>query len=254
MYVDSHCHIDSREYDNIEKVIERAIDNNVKILIVNGYDRRSNSEVLELVKKYDIVYGAIGWQPGEIDDISEEDYLFLENHINDKKIVAIGEIGLDYHYEGYDKDKQIEVFKRQIDIANMYNKPVIVHTRDAIQDTYDILKIKNARGVIHCYSGSLEMAKQFINIEFCLGIGGICTFKNANNIIKVIKSIPLEYIVLETDSPYLAPEPFRGHKNEPKNIPLIANKIAEIKGISVENVKSVTTTNIRRVFDKINNI
>ena len=254
MYVDSHCHIDSREYDNIEEVIERAIDNNVKILIVNGYDRRSNFEVLELVKKYDIVYGAIGWQPGEIDDISEEDYLFLGNHINDKKIVAIGEIGLDYHYEGYDKNKQIEVFKRQIDIANMYNKPVIVHTRDAIQDTYDILKMKNARGVIHCYSGSLEMAKQFINIEFCLGIGGICTFKNANNIIKVIKSIPLEYIVLETDSPYLAPEPFRGHKNEPKNIPLIASKIAEIKGVSQDEVKGVTTMNIGRVFDKIDNI
>ena len=254
MYVDSHCHIDSREYDNIEEVIERAIDNNVKILIVNGYDRRSNFEVLELVKKYDIVYGAIGWQPGEIDDISEEDYLFLGNHINDKKIVAIGEIGLDYHYEGYDKNKQIEVFKRQIDIANMYNKPVIVHTRDAIQDTYDILKMKNARGVIHCYSGSLEMAKQFINIEFCLGIGGICTFKNANNIIKVIKSIPLEYIVLETDSPYLAPEPFRGYKNEPKNIPLIANKIAEIKGVSQDEVKGVTTMNIGRVFDKIDNI
>ena len=162
MYVDSHCHIDSREYDNIEEVIERAIHSNVKILIVNGYDRRSNFEVLELVKKYDVVYGAIGWQPGEIDEITEEDYLFLEEHINDDKIIAIGEIGLDYYYDGYDKNKQQEVFKRQIDIANKYNKPVIVHTRDAINDTYNILKEKRARGVIHCYSGSLEMAKKFV--------------------------------------------------------------------------------------------
>lgn len=249
MYVDSHCHIDSREYGDIDKVIERAIHSDVKMLIVNGYDRRSNFEVLELVKKYDIVYGAIGWQPGEIDEIREDDYLFLESHVNDDKIIAIGEIGLDYYYDGYGKNRQIEVFKRQIDIANKYNKPVIVHTRDAIQDTYDILKEKNARGVIHCYSGSLEMAKKFIDIDFCLGIGGICTFKNANNIINVIKSIPLEYIVLETDSPYLAPEPYRGHKNEPKNIPIIADKIAEIKGINKEKVMDVTTRNVGRVFD-----
>lgn len=249
MYVDSHCHIDSREYDNIEKVIERAIDNNVKILIVNGYDRRSNFEVLELVKKYDIVYGAIGWQPGEIDDISEEDYLFLENHINDKKIVAIGEIGLDYHYENFNKVNQQELFKRQLEIAEKNKKPVIVHSRDAVQDTYDMLIKYNIIGSIHAFSGSLEMAKGFINKGFYLGIGGVCTFKNAKNIVNVIENIDLAYILLETDSPYLTPEPYRGQINTPAYIPLIAKKISEIKNKELSEVISITTKNAESLFD-----
>lgn len=250
MYVDSHCHVDSRSLTDVDGVINRALDNGVNTLIANGYDRVSNYEILDLVKKYDCVYGAIGWQPGEIDELTDNDYKFLEEHASDSKIIAIGEIGLDYHYDGYDKNKQIAAFKRQIDIANEYNKPVIVHSRDSIQDTYNILKEKKARGIIHCYSGSLEMAKEFIKIGFCLGIGGICTFKNANNIIKVIKEVPLEYIVLETDSPYLTPEPYRGSKNEPKYIPIIAKKIADIKGVSEDEVMTVTTGTISRIFDK----
>jgi TatD DNase family protein len=250
MFVDSHCHIDSSSYDNIDEVIERARENNVKMLIVNGYDRKSNHEIIELVKKYDIVYGALGWQPSEIDDIREEDFEFLENHINDDKIVAIGEIGLDYYYEEYDKNKQIEVFKRQLSIANKYSKPVIIHSRESIQDTYNILKEKKARGVIHCYSGSLEMAREFIKVGFCLGIGGICTFRNANNIIRVIENVPLEYIVLETDSPYLTPEPYRGKKNEPMYIPVIAKKVADIKSLDIKEVMEVTTVTVGRIFDK----
>lgn len=254
MYVDSHCHIDSFSYNNIEEVINNAIASNVRMLIVNGYNRDSNYEVLDLVKKYDIVYGAIGWQPDEIFEMTEEDYLFLDKHIDDDKIIAIGEIGLDYHYDNYDKKRQIEAFRRQINIANKHNKPVIVHMRDAVKDTYDILEEQQARGVIHCYSGSVEMAREFIKIGFCLGIGGICTFKNANNIIKVIKEISCEYIVLETDSPYLTPEPYRGSKNEPKYIPLIAKRIAEIKDINIKDVMAITTDNIRRIFDKKDNI
>ena len=250
MFVDTHCHVDSKNYDNIEEVIKRAYDDNVKMLIVNGYDRDSNEEVLGLVKKFDIVYGAIGWQPEEIDGMVEEDFEFIEKHVTDDKIIAIGEVGLDYHYNDYDKNKQISIFKRQIEIANKYHKPVIVHSRDSIQDTYNILKDMNAKGILHCYSGSLEMAREFIKVGFCLGIGGICTFKNANNIVRVIKEIPLEYIVLETDSPYLAPEPYRGLKNEPMYIPIIAKKIADIKGVDTKDVMMVTTGVVRRIFDK----
>lgn len=250
MFVDTHCHVDSKNYDNIEEVIKRAYDNNVKMLIVNGYDRDSNEEVLGLVKKFDIVYGAIGWQPEEIDGMVEEDFEFIEKHVTDDKIIAIGEVGLDYHYNNYDKNKQISIFKRQIEIANKYHKPVIVHSRDSIQDTYNILKDMNAKGILHCYSGSLEMAREFIKVGFCLGIGGICTFKNANNIVRVIKEIPLEYIVLETDSPYLTPEPYRGLKNEPMYIPIIAKKIADIKGVDTKDVMMVTTGVVRRIFDK----
>ena len=250
MFVDTHCHVDSKNYDNIEEVIKRAYDDNVKMLIVNGYDRDSNEEVLGLVKKFDIVYGAIGWQPEEIDGMVEEDFEFIEKHVTDDKIIAIGEVGLDYHYNNYDKNKQISIFKRQIEIANKYHKPVIVHSRDSIQDTYNILKDMNAKGILHCYSGSLEMAREFIKVGFCLGIGGICTFKNANNIVRVIKEIPLEYIVLETDSPYLAPEPYRGLKNEPMYIPIIAKKIADIKGVDTKDVMMVTTGVVRRIFDK----
>ena len=250
MFVDSHCHVDSCSYEDIEAVLRRAKDNKVGIIIVNGYDRKSNYEVIELVKKYDMVYGAIGWQPSEIGEITEEDYAFLEEHINDDKIVAIGEIGLDYYYDKYDKVKQIDAFKRQIKIANKNNKPIIVHSREAIQDTYDIVKEMKARGVIHCYSGSLEMALEFIKVGFCLGIGGICTFKNAKNIIRVIKGVSIDNIVLETDAPYLTPEPYRGKKNEPMYIPIIARKVAELKSLTEQEVMEVTTRSICRVFDK----
>lgn len=251
MFVDSHCHLDGYSDDELEDLIKRAYDNGVGKLIVNGYNRNSNKKVIELVKKFDIVYGAIGWHPGEIDEFTLDDLKFLEEHINDDKIVAIGEIGLDYHYDSCNKNKQIDIFKRQLDIAIQYHKPVIIHSRDSIQDTYNILKEKKARGVIHCYSGSIEMAREFIKIGFYLGIGGICTFKNANNIIEVIKGIPLEYIVLETDSPFLTPEPYRGKRNEPMYIPIIAKKVADVKSVDFKEVMLVTSSVVGRIFDKL---
>lgn len=247
--VDTHCHIFKEYYDSIDEIVRRAIDNGVKMLIVNGCDKRTNTEVLELVKKYDIVYGALGIQPEEIDDYTDDSINFIEKHINDEKIVAVGEIGLDFHYD-INKEKQKEMFKRQLDIAKKYNKPVIIHSRDCIQETYNILKSYNLRGVMHCYSGSVEMAHEFNKIGFLLGIGGICTFKNARRMIDVIRDISLEYILLETDSPYLAPEPYRGKKNEPSFIPIIANKIAEIKEVSLNCVIDTTTANAICLFDK----
>ena len=247
--VDTHCHIFSDYYDNIDAVIERAIKAGVRMLIVNGCNMKTNREVLDLVKKYDIVYGAIGLQPEELDDYTEENLSFIRNHINDDKIIAVGEIGLDYHYE-CDKEKQKELFKRQIEIAKEFNKPIIVHSRDCIQETYNILKESHIKGIMHCYSGSVEMALEFNKIGFLLGIGGICTFKNASKIIDVIKNVDLEYIVLETDCPYLAPVPYRGTMNEPANLPVILQKICEVKGLDYKEVEKATTLNVLRLFDK----
>lgn len=246
--VDTHCHIYHEYYDNIPRLIERIKKAGVNRIIVNGCDMRSNMEVLELVKKYDIVYGAIGFHPTEL---SGDDKIvsFLEEHINDDKIVALGEIGLDYHYDDTDKLKQQKMFKRQLEIAEKNKKPVIVHSRDAIQDTYDIMSKYDLKGSIHAFSGSVEMAQAFIKLGYYIGVGGVCTYKNAKNIVNVIENIPLAYILLETDSPYLAPDPFRGQTNTPGNIPIIAKKVSEIKNISLSKVEKDTTYNAEHLFD-----
>ena len=237
--VDTHCHITSEYYDNINEVINKMKDN---IIIVSGTNKDDVKEVIELCK-YKNVYGTIGIYPTE-----ELDLKIIEDNINNKKIVGIGEIGLDYHLE-HNKEEQINKFIKQLDLARKYNKTVVIHTRDAIQDTYDILKnYKDLKKVIHCYSGSLEMAREFIKIGCRLGIGGVLTFKNSK-LKDVVKEIDLKYILLETDSPFLTPEPFRGTKNEPYNVIYVAKKIAEIKNISLEDVLEITTNNAKEQFD-----
>ena len=237
--VDTHCHITSEYYDNINEVINKMKDN---IIIVSGTNKDDIKEVIELCK-YKNVYGTIGIYPTE-----ELDLKIIEDNINNKKIVGIGEIGLDYHLE-HNKEEQIDKFIKQLDLAQNYNKCAVIHTRDAIQDTYDILKnYKDLKKVIHCYSGSLEMAREFIKINCRLGIGGVLTFKNSK-LKDVIKEIDLKYILLETDSPFLTPEPLRGTKNEPYNVIYVAKKIAEIKGISLEEVLNITTNNAKEQFD-----
>lgn len=249
MFIDTHCHIFSEYYDDIDKVISECRDNNIDKIIVNGSNIKSNIEVMELANKYDIVYAAIGFHPTELDDFKEKYFRFLEENINNSKVVAIGEIGLDYHYDNTDKEKQIMVFRRQLDIANKYNKPIIVHSRDSIQDTYNILKQYKVKGGIHCFSGSVEMAREFIKLGYKLGIGGIITYKNAKTIKEVVRDIDLSYILLETDSPYLTPSPYRGESNSPKYIPLIAEAIADIKDVSIVDISRVTTANAEAIFD-----
>ena len=209
MFVDTHCHISYEDYDNIDELIMNIKNSKVEKIIVNGTDMKSNLFVLELVRKYDIVYGALGFHPTELDDFSYDYLDWLDKNIDNDKIVALGEIGLDYHYENTNKERQIDVLRRQLDIAVKHNKPIIFHCRDAIGDTYDILKKYNLKGTMHAYSGSLDMALKFIKLGYCLGVGGVVTFKNAKNIIEVIKNIDLKYIVLETDAPFLTPEPYR---------------------------------------------
>ena len=201
------------------------------------------------MEKYKNLYACIGYHPEVSNKIVEKDYETLEEMVkNNSKIVAIGEIGLDYYWNKDNKDKQREVFCKQLEIAEKLKLPVVIHSRDSINETYEILKKYKVSGVIHCFSGSLEMAKKFISLGFLLGIGGVVTFKNSK-LFEVIEKLELTNIVLETDSPYLTPEPNRGKTNESSNIFYIAQKIAEIKNIPLENVAKITTENAIRTFD-----
>ena len=256
MFIDTHAHLFKEYYSDLDDVILECLNNGVNKIIISGCDMASNKEVLELVSKYDCIYGTLGFHPTELDDFKDEYFDWLEDNINNRKIVGVGEIGLDYYYGKEDKyyedtnrELQKMVFKRQLDIASRNGKPIVVHSRDAIGDTYNILKDYKLRGSIHAFSGSVEMAQEFIKLGYMIGVGGVVTFKNAKNIKEVVKSVPLAYILLETDSPYLTPEPYRGEVNSSKNIPLIANKIAELKEVSNIDVSRVTSDNAERIFD-----
>lgn len=248
MFTDTHCHIYDEYYDNIDEVIMNMKSNNINRIINNGCDNKSNIEVLDKLKKYDFMYGAIGIHPESVDSYTDEDIKFIEEHLNDNKVIAIGEIGLDYYYTKDNKNEQIKLFESQLELAEKYNKPVIIHSRDATLDTIEILKKYNVKGVIHSFSGSYETAMIYIKMGFLLGINGVITFKNCN-LKDVIEKIDVKNLVLETDSPYLTPVPFRGKRNDPGYVIYIAKFISELKGISLENLSLETNANIKRVFD-----
>lgn len=247
MFTDTHCHISRVDYDNIESIVNASKELGVEKFINNGSNAKTNIEVLALSKKIEGMYAAIGIHPEETFNYKEKDLEFIEKHIDE--VVAIGEIGLDYYYEGYDREKQIQLFEKQLELAEKYDKPVIIHSRDATEDTIATLKKHpKVRGSIHCFTGSLETAKIYIKMGFKLGFGGVVTFKNAK-VKTILDEIPDNVILLETDSPYLAPEPFRGTQNEPKNVYHIAQFIAENKGVSLEYLSKITEDNVRSLFD-----
>lgn len=248
MFTDTHCHVFNQYYDDINRVIKEAKNNNINKIIINGTDYKSNMETLELSNKYPtIIYPSLGFHPEYLNDYQEEQLKIIETNID--KIVAIGEIGLDYHYEGYDKDAQIKLFEAQLRLAQKYEKPVIVHTRDALEDTINTLKkYPTIRGVIHCFTGSKETADIFIKMGYKLGIGGVITFKNAK-LKETVKKLPEDSIILETDSPYLSPEPLRGTTNSPANIIHIAKFISNIREISLEELSKITEKNVSSIFD-----
>lgn len=248
MFTDTHCHLYKEYYDDLDEVIEKINDNNVNRVINNGCDRKSNEEVLKLLGKYDCMYGSLGIHPESVDTYTEEDLHFIEEHINDDKVVAIGEIGLDYYWTKDNKEKQKELFEYQLKLAERVNKPVIIHSREATQDTIDILKKYNVRGVIHSFSGSYETACIYIKMGFLLGINGVITFKNCN-LKDVVSKLDLTNILLETDSPYLTPVPYRGKRNDSSHIIDIAKFICEIKECSMEELSKETNGNISRCFD-----
>lgn len=231
MIIDTHCHLDS--LNNIEE----AINEFDGIIITSGYDNKSNLKVLELVNKYPNVYGTLGIHPEEANN--NYDINIIIDNLDNKKIVGIGEIGLDYHYTKENKEQQKALFRLQLDIAKKYNKPIVVHSRDSILDTYNILSEYKLEGVIHCFSSSSEMAKNFIKLGYKIGVGGVLTFKNGYKLRDVVNSIDISDIVLETDSPYMSPEPYRGKENVPKNIYLTLKKLSEIKNINIDELSNI---------------
>lgn len=249
MFTDTHCHFEKQYYDDYEEIFKRSFENNINRFIACGCTKEANIEAINLSNSYDYVYTTIGYHPDQANLYTYDDILFLENLIKDNnKVIGIGEIGLDYHYEGFNKEKQFDLFESQLKLAEQLNLPVVIHSRDATQDTIDILKKYNVKGVIHSFSGSLEVANIYIKMGFKLGINGVVTFKNSN-LGETLKSIDPSNIVLETDSPYLTPHPFRGEKNESKNILIIAEKLCEIYDISLEKLSEITNKNIREIFD-----
>lgn len=249
MLIDSHCHLLSSEYDDVDKEIKDAILSGVDKVIINGYDIKSSLEAVKLAKKYDEVYAAVGIGPENISDVTAEDILKIKELVDNDKVVAIGEIGLDYYWTKENKTEQINVFKNMLSIAKEKSLPVIVHNREATMDTYNLINEYNVTGILHCFSGSVETAKEFIKKDFLIGIGGVVTFKNAKKLKEIVKEIPLECISLETDSPYLSPEPFRGKKNNPSKLSYIVREIAVLKGVSEEKVIDVTGRNVVAKFD-----
>lgn len=244
MFCDTHCHVLSEYYDDIDEILKDAKEAGVSRVINAAYNLESSKEVMALVKKYPEMYGVVGLHPENI----EEDFNYTIFDSLDKKIVGIGEIGLDYHYTKDNKDKQIEVFERQLDIAEKLNLPVVIHSREAAGDTLEILKRHHNFGVIHSYSGSLEMAREYIKLGFVLGINGVVTFKNCN-LKDTLKNIDMNSIVLETDSPYLTPVPFRGTQNNPGKMMNTARFVADIYGVSLSELAEITNQNIKRIFD-----
>ncbi len=247
--IDIHCHLEKKVYKDLNNIIKEIFETEIEKIIVSGYNIATNAEAISLSEQYDNIYVSVGYHPSIADEVTEKDLELLEEQLSYKKVVAVGEIGLDYYWRSDNKTQQLSLFKKQIEIANRNQKPIIVHNRQATEDIYNVLKLSGAKGVLHCYNDSLKMARKFIQLGFLLGIGGIITFKNNNDIREVIKNIPIEYLVFETDSPYLTPEPYRGKQNNPQNIKYIAKKVVEIKGLSYNEVIMKSSTNAKRLFD-----
>lgn len=247
MLIDTHCHLDKNDYDDIEKVIKNM---NSNIMIASAVDLETSLNVVDLCNKYENIYGTIGFHPTELNNYNLNSMNEIEKNLNNPKIVGIGEIGLDYHYGKEDEKLQKEVFIYQLELARKYKLPVVIHSRDAALDTINILKeYKDLKIDMHCFSYSEEIAEELIKMNVKLGIGGVLTFKNSKKLKEIVKKIDLKNILLETDSPYLTPEPYRGLKNQPSNVKYVAMKIAEIKDLKIEEVEKITSENAISQFD-----
>jgi len=247
MIVDTHCHIYNSEMENAEEIIKEAAKRDIHI-ILNGTDPLSNLEVLELAVKYDNVYAALGYLYSFADDVSDEDISLLDSQLSDDNVVAVGEIGLDYYHTKENKDNQKELFEKMLGLAEKHGLPVIVHSRKSMQDTYDILKEHDVVGSMHCYQGSAEMAREFIKLGFYIGIAGPITHTNNKKIRKMVNGVDINHMLVETDSPYLAPEEKRGEKNTSLNLKFIIGKLSEQLDMKEDEVIKITTENARELF------
>ncbi len=243
---ESHAHFDDERYDlDRDELISSLREKGIEAVVNIGADMKGSRATMEYVDKYDFVYGAVGVHPEYANDV---DYTALREFSHHPKIVAIGEIGLDYHYEGYNRDEQITAFKKQLELAKEVDLPVIIHSRDATQDTLDILKEYKPRGVVHCFSGSAETALEIVKLGMYIGFTGVITFKNAHRAIEALKAVPIDKLLCETDCPYMAPEPHRGERNDPSLLCHIIEKMAEVKGMSPQEMADITNKNARTLF------
>lgn len=252
MIFDTHAHYDDEAFnEDRDKLLLSLPENGIEAVVNVGASIQSTKNTLELMKKYSFVYGAAGVHPNETAELNEHLMDWLKHVAGKEKVVAIGEIGLDYYWNEPEPEVQKHWFVRQLDLAREVNLPIIVHSRDAAKDTLDIIKAENARdmgGVIHCFSYSVEMAREYLSMGFYLGIGGVLTFNNAKKLKEVVDYMPMDQLVLETDCPYLSPVPNRGKRNSSLNLPYVVKAISEIKGISEEKVIAVTRENARRMY------
>lgn len=252
MFIDTHVHLNADQYDeDLQEVIQRALDNGIEQMIVVGFDRKTINRAMELAEAHDFIYVTIGWHPVDAIDCTEEDLKWIEELAAHPKVVGIGETGLDYYWDKSPKDIQQDVFRKQIALAKRVNLPIIIHNREATEDVLRILEEEYAKevgGIMHCFGGSVESAKQAISMNFMISLGGPVTFKNAKKPKQVAKEIPLEYLLIETDAPYLAPHPYRGKRNEPAYVTLVAEEIARLKELTVKEVAAATTENAKRFF------
>lgn len=254
MIFESHAHYDDEAFEeDREKLLESLKENGIEYVINIGASIQTTANTIALTKKYPFIYGAAGVHPSDTAELNEEKFAWLKEQCFLPKIVAVGEIGLDYYWDEPDRETQKKWFDRQLQMAREVELPIIIHSRDAAKDTVDMMKAGGAEevgGVIHCFSYTKETAREFLAMGFSFGIGGVITFNNAKKLREAVEYIPMENILLETDSPYLAPMPYRGKRNSSLNLPLIAEKIAEVKGISYEEVVEITARNAKRLFFK----
>ncbi|MGD6874537.1 TatD family hydrolase [Sutcliffiella horikoshii] len=252
MLFDTHVHLNADQYEeDLQEVIDRAQAEKVTNMVVVGFDRKTITRAMELVEKYDFLYAAVGWHPVDAIDMTEDDLAWIEDLASHEKVVAIGEMGLDYHWDKSPKEIQKEVFRKQIQLAKKVKLPIVIHNRDATADVVQILKEEDAKdvgGIMHCFTGSLEVAKECMEMNFYISFGGPVTFKNAKKPKEVVKEIPMEKLLIETDCPYLTPHPYRGKRNEPGYVRLVAEQIAELKELTIEEVAEKTTANAKKLF------
>ena len=252
MIIDTHAHYDDEQFEkDRDELLNQLFATDIERIVNIGAGIHSSKTTIELVKRYPNIYGAIGVHPNNVAELNEEWYAWLKENCKLEKIVAVGEIGLDYYYDEPERSLQKEWFDRQLTLAREVTLPVVIHSRDAAKDTLDIMKAANARdlgGVIHCFSYGKEMAREFLDMGFYLGIGGIVTFKNGKKLKEVVEYAPREQLVLETDCPYLSPEPHRGTRNNSSNLSYVVNQIADIKGLSYAEVVARTNENAKKLY------
>ncbi|WP_215492195.1 TatD family hydrolase [Fenollaria sporofastidiosus] len=250
VFVDSHAHLDDEAFDEDREEVIKDILSGGNYFFNIGCDLKTSYSSYELSKKYDHVYAVVGVHPHEAKYYTAETREALKELLTKDKVMAIGEIGLDYHYDLSPRDVQREVFIDQINLAREMDVPIVIHTREAMEETYEILE-KHAKGMnvlLHCYTGSIEMARKYLKLGYKLALGGALTFKNAKNTVDVAKEVDLKDLLIETDSPYMTPVPYRGKRNDPRKVVLVAEKLAEIKGISTEEVLEATKKNAFEFF------